>query len=423
MVLNIKTIAVRQTVHGVERLRAYVRAADAAVAQAVVIERLVDADDLVAAPEQAVCDEIILMQAAFGVMQQFPDLGAVHLVPRDGVDRAVGGVKLVQQVLAAENTLLRGACEVGRVAALAVLLHVLDRAEGHIGVMLLAGVVQRLQKARQNDIIGVNKGIIAALGGVDAGVARGGQALVLLMDDPHALITGGVLVADLSAAVGGAVVDEKHLDGHIDLLGQNALDALGQVGLRVVNRHDYTDRDMFHNLFPLPRMQASPGSRRAVGQRWAGAERGSPQLLAQRQVFACQYVGQNGIQMLFVCHKLWSDLGQVARRIGLAPELVKDLPVPHNGPVVVLLAPGTGREVLQPLPVHPQVVGLARRKARRCDLPGAGAVMVKHIGQAVAALTLKYTVQHAGIVAEKHRLIVMNALFLKQPRVEQLVPA
>ena len=33
------------------------------------------------------------------------------------------------------------------------------------------------------------------------------------MDDPHALITGGVLVADLSAAVGGAVVDEKHLDG------------------------------------------------------------------------------------------------------------------------------------------------------------------------------------------------------------------
>ena len=109
-------------------------------------------------------------------MQQFPDLGAVHLVPRDGVDRAVGGVKLVQQVLAAENTLLRRACEVGRVAALAVLLHVLDRAEGHIGVVLLAGVVQRLQKARQNDIIRVNKGIIAALGGVDAGVARGGQA-------------------------------------------------------------------------------------------------------------------------------------------------------------------------------------------------------------------------------------------------------
>ena len=49
--------------------------------------------------------------------------------------------------------------------------------------------------------------------------------------------------------------------------------------------------------------------------------------------------------------------------------------------------------------------------------------MVKHIGQAVAALTLKYTVQHAGIVTEKHRLIVMNALFLKQSRVEQLVPA
>ena len=74
-----------------------------------------------------------------------------------------------------------------------------------------------------------------------------------------------------------------------------------------------------------------------------------------------------GLQKLMQQYHLSQE--QAARRIGLAPELVKDLPVPHNGPVVVLLAPGTGREVLQPFPVHPQVVGLARRKARR---PQAG---------------------------------------------------
>ena len=49
--------------------------------------------------------------------------------------------------------------------------------------------------------------------------------------------------------------------------------------------------------------------------------------------------------------------------------------------------------------------------------------MVKHIGQAVAALTFKDAVQHTGIVAKQHRLIVMDAFFLEEPRVKQLVPA
>ena len=210
------------------------------------VERLVHTDDLIAAPEQAVCHKIILMQAAFGVVQQLPDLGAVEFVPGHGVDRAVGGVELIQQILPTENTLLRGAGKVGRVTALAVLLHVLDRAEGHIGVVLLAGVVQRLQKARQYDIVGVDEGIVAALGVINARIARSGQALVLLVNDPHALVPGSVFIADLGAAVGGAIVDEQHLDGHIDLLGQDALDALFQIRLGVVDRHDHADRNMFH---------------------------------------------------------------------------------------------------------------------------------------------------------------------------------
>ena len=144
MVLDIEAVAVSQSVHSIKGLRADAGAADAAVAQPVMVERLVDADDLIAAPEQAVGHKVVLMQAAFGVVQQLPDLSAVHLIPRNGVDRAVGGIKLIQQVLAAEYALLRGAGEVSRVAAFAVLLHILDRAERHIGIVALAGIVQRL---------------------------------------------------------------------------------------------------------------------------------------------------------------------------------------------------------------------------------------------------------------------------------------
>ena len=127
--------------------------------------------------------------------------------------------------------------------------------------------------------------------------------------------------------------------------------------------------------------------------------------------------------MFFVRHEFRLQLRQVAGCIALAPELVEDPPVPHHGPFVVFLAPRPGREVLQPFPVHPQIIGLARRETGCGDLPGAGAVVIQHIGQAVAALPLKDTVQYAGIIAKKHRLIVVDSLFFEKPCIKQLVPA
>ena len=185
-------------------------------------------------------------------MQQLPDLGAIHLVPRHGVDNAIGDVKFVQQVLAAENALLRGAGKAGRVKALAVLLHLLQCAERHIGIVLLTGIVQRLQKAGQNHVIGVDEGIVAAASGVDTGIAGNRQALIFLMNDPHTGITSGVFVADFSAAIGGAIVNEQHLDGHVDFLVKNTLYTFDQIGLRVIDWYDHADRNMFHNLFSLP---------------------------------------------------------------------------------------------------------------------------------------------------------------------------
>ena len=110
------------------------------------------------------------------------------------------------------------------------------------------------------------------------------------MDDPDAGIAGGVAVADVGAAIGRAVIDQQHLNRYIDLLVKDALNALLQIRLGIVDRHDHTDRNMFHHLFPLPLVQAAPGRCGAIGQRGAGTERRRPQLFAQRQVAAGQNI-------------------------------------------------------------------------------------------------------------------------------------
>ena len=212
------------------------------------VQHLVHAHDLVAAPEQAVGDKIIFVQAALRVVQQLPDLGTVQLVPRHGVHGAVGGVKLIQQVFAAENTLGVGAGVAGGVAAFAILLHILDRAKCHVGVVFFAGGVQRVQVAGADDIVRVHKGKVAAARGINAGVARGGQALVLLVEDPHALVLGGDLIAQLAAAVGGTVVHQQHFKRHFNLLLQDAVHALLQVRFGIVDRYDHTDSDMLHRV-------------------------------------------------------------------------------------------------------------------------------------------------------------------------------
>src|SRR5699024_6694336 len=97
----------------------------------------------------------------------------------------------------------------------------------HVGVVLLAGGIQRAQVGGQHHVIGVHKGVIAAARGVDAGVARGGKALVLLVEHAHPRVFGGIFVADLAAAVGGTVVHQQDFIRYLDVLCQNAVQTLG----------------------------------------------------------------------------------------------------------------------------------------------------------------------------------------------------
>ena len=132
----------------------------------------IHADNFITPPEQPVCHEVIFMQAAFGVVEEFPDLGAVEFVPRYGVDGAVGGIELIEQVLATEYTLLCGMGGMGRLAALAVFLHVLYGAQSHVGIVLFTGVIQGAQISGQDHVVRVYKGIVPSAGCINAGIAR-----------------------------------------------------------------------------------------------------------------------------------------------------------------------------------------------------------------------------------------------------------
>ena len=70
----------------------------------------------------------------------------------------------------------------------------------------------------------------------------------LSLADPDADVLFGEFVAELAAAVGGAVVHQNDLEGGVEGLAlvQNALDAFFQIGFGVIDRYNDTDRDMFH---------------------------------------------------------------------------------------------------------------------------------------------------------------------------------
>ena len=92
-----------------------------------------------------------------------------------------------------------------------------------------------------NPVIAVDEANIIAFCVIEAEVACDGEAAVFGMEDADAGIAGGILVADLAAAVSGAVVDKKDLEVGIGL-GQDAVQAFGQVGFCVV----YGDDDGNH---------------------------------------------------------------------------------------------------------------------------------------------------------------------------------
>ena len=70
----------------------------------------------------------------------------------------------------------------------------------------------------------------------EASIARGGEALVLGVQHAHPGVARGVGVAHGPAPVGRAVVHEQYVQVLV-VLGEDAVEALGEVALHVVHEN------------------------------------------------------------------------------------------------------------------------------------------------------------------------------------------
>ena len=105
----------------------------------------------------------------------------------------------------------------------------------------------RLEGARPQEVVRVEKDEIPASSGAPAGVARGGQSLVLLADEPH----GGHSRHHRRGIVGRPVVDDDHLQG-ADGLGANAGEGVAEERGLVERGDDDGDRGRHRRNPPAP---------------------------------------------------------------------------------------------------------------------------------------------------------------------------
>ena len=106
-----------------------------------------------------------------------------------------------------------------------------------VGIGLTHGIEQRGGKLGMKDVVAVHHDDQFALHRVEGGVARGRMAAVGLVNDADARVSVGPTVAQLSRAIGAAIVHHEDFEMRI-ALGDNALDALVQKSLRVISGHD-----------------------------------------------------------------------------------------------------------------------------------------------------------------------------------------
>ena len=91
------------------------------------------------------------------------------------------------------------------------------------------------------DVVGVGEREQVAGRVADALVARRAEALVGGVDDADPFVAGGHGLGEVARPVGGAVVDDDHLEAAVSLR-QQALEALHDVRLHVVDRDDDADQ-------------------------------------------------------------------------------------------------------------------------------------------------------------------------------------
>ena len=115
--------------------------------------------------------------------------------------------------------------------------------KGHVGARLLHTAVEGLIKIRRDKIITVDPAHPVPFGLAQAQVA--GPALLVILgavDDPHPVGIAGLVVPQHGqTVVGGRIVDKNQFHG-LQRLGQQALDAVRQIGRYVVDRYDDGDK-------------------------------------------------------------------------------------------------------------------------------------------------------------------------------------
>ena len=121
-----------------------------------------------------------------------------------------------------------------------------------------------------NPIITINKSqplaVAVGEGPVDAGVAGGGEAPVLLMDHVDAAVLCSVFITDGAAVVRAAVVHKDQLKV-LEGLSQNAVHTAMQVRLHFIDRYNNTNQRHFFALL-LNCGMLSPGK----GKLWERIE-------------------------------------------------------------------------------------------------------------------------------------------------------
>ena len=200
-------------------------------------------------------DADVLVQHARGEAEpvRVPERPAPELVGDDPVRE--------QRGLPADMGRLRGGLERGLehrglpcLAGLAEPQHV---AGGEVRTGGPQGADQLLQRAVRQDVVAVDEHQELARGGGGAGVACLAETGVGLGQHPEPFVTCGQLAGDLSASVGGPVVDDEDVEVGVGLL-RDGLQAVRQVLLDVVRGDDHADLRLADDWASQERRSAYP---------------------------------------------------------------------------------------------------------------------------------------------------------------------
>ena len=213
-------------------------------AHPVVDQLLVQGDDALCHSQRGVGKEQVV-----GILQRLElqpgvqhELAAEHLGPGAGGGDAV---QVVGAVLVAEGLLLGGGKGIQQPLGLLVfpghVVIVPGTVEHDVGFVELRHEVGVLRQIHREEVVGIQEDHIFALCVGKAQIPGRTGEFILLGEDLHPLVLGGVAVQNFQRAVGGTVIHTEDLN-MLHGLVQQGIQILFQIFLHVINGHDDADQ-------------------------------------------------------------------------------------------------------------------------------------------------------------------------------------